>query len=37
VGGGLGQLDVLDSGYAVDLRNHRRPELYRELTNPKVR
>jgi 5-aminopentanamidase len=32
VGSGLGELSVTDSGYAVDLRRHRRPELYQYLT-----
>jgi predicted amidohydrolase len=31
VGSGLGELSVADSGYAVDLRKHRRPELYQDL------
>lgn len=31
IGGGLGKLDVADSGYAVDLLGHRRPDLYSAL------
>lgn len=34
VGAGLGKREVRDSNYVVDLRGHRRPELYQEIGKP---
>ncbi|MCL4765009.1 MAG: carbon-nitrogen hydrolase family protein [Hyphomicrobiaceae bacterium] len=34
IGHGLGKREVRDSNYVVDLRGHRRPELYQEIGKP---